>query len=139
MELTSKRESNCNIMTCRSQIARNPVTPQPRLPCHHFEFFFVLLQPYYIDSILPLVRVNLTIIIPCVSTFPLDRLETRVAMMLVDQTNKTCRSNVGRDLGDVQSMSMVTTQPFADYERAVKCQLTYSVFHIANKSLSARG
>ena len=56
-----------------------------------------------------------------------------------DQTNKSCRSNIGQDLGGMQSMSMVTTQPFVDCKRAVECQLTYSVFCIASKPLSARG
>ena len=44
----------CNVMTCRSRIARDPVTPQPRLPRHRYELFFVPLQPHYINSILPL-------------------------------------------------------------------------------------
>ena len=69
-------------------------------------------------------------------TSPPDRLETRVAMMLVDQTNEACRSNVGRDLGGVQSMSMVTTQPFAGCERAVECHLTYLVFCIVKEPSS---
>ena len=34
--------------------------------------------------------------------------------MAADQTDKSCRSNVGRDLGGVQSMSGFITQPFAD-------------------------
>ena len=54
-------------------------------------------------------------------------------MMPADQTDEAGRSNVGRDFGDVQSMSMVTTQLFADCERAVKCHLTYSVFRIAKE------
>ena len=57
-------------------------------------------------------------------------------MMSVDQTNEACRSNVGRDLDGVQSMFMVTTQPFADCERAVECHLTYSVFRIVKEPLS---
>ena len=60
-------------------------------------------------------------------------------MMLADHRNKACRSNVSRNLGGVQSMSMVTTQPFADCERAVECHLTYSVFRIVSKPSSARG
>ena len=72
-------------------------------------------------------------------TLPPNRFETRVAIMSVDQTDEACKLNVGRDLGDVQSMSMVTTQPFANYERAVECQLTYLVFCIASKPSSARG
>ena len=56
-------------------------------------------------------------------TSPPDRLETRVAMMPADQTDKACRSNVGRDLGGVHSMSMVTTQPkLIANGRVVKCQ-----------------
>ena len=56
--------------------------------------------------------------------------------MLVDQTDESCRSNVGQDLGDVQSMSMVTTQPFTNCKRVVKCHLTYLVFCIAKESSS---
>ena len=54
-------------------------------------------------------------------TSPLNRLEIRVIIMPADQTDKACRSNISQDLGGVQSMSMVTTQPFDDCERAVKC------------------
>ena len=72
-------------------------------------------------------------------TSPLNRLETRVAMMPTDQTDKAYRSHIGRDLGGMQSMSIITTQPFADCKRVVKCQLTYSVFCIASKPSSARG
>ena len=42
-------------------------------------------------------------------TSPPDYLETRVTMMLVDQTNEARRSNVGQDFGGVQFMSMITT------------------------------
>ena len=80
---------------------------------------------------------------PCHShthgTLPSDCLETRIAMMPADQTNETCRSYVGQNLGGVQSMSMVTTQSFANCERAVECQLTYLVFCIVSKPSSARG
>ena len=61
-------------------------------------------------------------------TLPPDRLQTRVAMMSVDQTNKVCRSIVSRDLSGVQSMSMVTTQPIGNCERAIKYQLTSRCF-----------
>ena len=88
-------------MTCRSRVPRDPVTPQLCLLRHRYELFFVPLQPHYIDNILPLLRVNLTMIIPCVSTLPPNRLETRVAIMLVDQTDETYRSNVGQELGGV--------------------------------------
>ena len=57
-------------------------------------------------------------------------------MMPANQTDVACRSNVGQDLGGVQSMSMVTTQPFADCERAVECHLTYSVFRIVKEPSS---
>ena len=59
-------------------------------------------------------------------------------MMFAYQTDEACRSNVDRDRGGVQSMSMVTNQPFADCKRAVECQLTYSVFCIASKPSSAK-
>ena len=69
-------------------------------------------------------------------TLPPDRLEIKVALMSVDQTDMACRSNVGQDFGGIQSMSMVTTQSFADCERAVECHLTYLVFCIAKESSS---
>ena len=72
-------------------------------------------------------------------TLPPNCLKTRIAMMPVDQTDEACRSNIGRGLGGIQSISMVTTQPFANCERAVECQLTYSVFYITSKPSSARG
>ena len=69
-------------------------------------------------------------------TLPPDCLETRVAMMSIDQINEACRSNVGQDLDGVQSMSMVTTQPFVDCERAVECHLIYLVFRIVKEPSS---
>ena len=72
-------------------------------------------------------------------TLPPNHLETRVAMIPVDQTVKACRLNVGQNLGDVQFMSIVTNQPFADCKRAIECQLIYLVFRIASKPSSARG
>ena len=64
-----------------------------------------------------------------------NHLKTRVAMIPVDQTNKACRSNAVRDLGGVQSISMITTQPkLIANGRAVKVSedtrvcLTYLVF-----------
>ena len=43
--------------------------------------------------------------------------------MPVDQTNKASRFNVVQDLGDVQSMSIVTTQfKLIANSRAIKCQ-----------------
>ena len=71
-------------------------------------------------------------------TLPLYRLEIIVAIMLVDQINKTCRSNIGQDLDSVQSMSMVTTQPFANCKKTVEYQLTYLVFFIVSKSSNIR-
>ena len=54
---------------------------------------------------------------------PLNYLEIRVAMMFVDQTDKTCKSNVVPDLGGVQFLSIVTNQPkFFVNGRAVKYQ-----------------
>ena len=44
-------------------------------------------------------------------TLPPNRLETRVAMIFADQNNEAYRTNVGRDFGGVQSISMVITQP----------------------------
>ena len=41
-------------------------------------------------------------------------LKTNVIIMPVDQTNKAYKSNVGQDFGNIQSMSMVTTQSFID-------------------------
>ena len=60
-------------------------------------------------------------------------------MMPADQTNKAYRPNVGQDLGGVQFISMIITQPFADCKRAVEYQLIYSMFCIASKLLSVRG
>ena len=57
-------------------------------------------------------------------------------MMPADQTDEAGRSNVGQNFGGVQSMSIVTTQPFADCERAVECHLTYPVFRIAKEPSS---
>ena len=103
--------------------ARDPVTPQPCLLCHRYEPIFVP----------PHCRYNLSII-------PTDlasrSLETWVAMLPVDQIDAACRSNVGQNLGRVQSISMITTQPFANCERAVECHLTYSVFYIAKEPSS---
>ena len=56
--------------------------------------------------------------------------------MPADQTDAAYRSNISRELGGVQSMSMANTQPFADYERAVECHLTYLMFRIAKEPLS---
>ena len=64
--------------------------------------------------------------------------ETKVAMMLANQIDEVCRSNVGRDFGVVQSMFMVITQPFANCKRVVKCHLTYLVFCIVSKPLSVK-
>ena len=63
---------------------------------HRYEPFFV--PPYC--------RYNF-IIIP--TDLASRSFETRVAMMPADQTNVACRSNVGRNFGSVQSMSIVTT------------------------------
>ena len=44
-------------------------------------------------------------------------------MMSADQTDKACKSNVVRNLGRTQSMSMVNTQPkLITNGRAIKCQ-----------------
>ena len=59
--------------------------------------------------------------------------------MPANQTDRVSRSNISHDLSDVQSMFMITTQLFADCKRDVKCQLTYLMFCIASKLLSARG
>ena len=137
-------------MTCRSRVARDLVTPQPRLLSHCYEFFFALHYCCYnLISSTAYYHSNESTLSSsyhaCQSfhshshgTLPHDRLETRVAMIPVDQTNKAYRLNVGRDLGGVQSMSMVITQPFVDYKKAVECQLTYLVFCIASKPLSTR-
>ena len=69
---------------------------------------------------------------------PPNRLKTRVVIILTDQTNKACTLNIDRDLGGIQSMSIVTIQLFADYKRAIKYYLTYLVFCITNKPLSAK-
>ena len=47
MVLTSKREGNCNVVTCRLRDARDLVTPQPRLPRDCYELFFVPHQCRY--------------------------------------------------------------------------------------------
>ena len=55
-------------------------------------------------------------------------------MISVDQTDETDKSNIVGDLGDVQSMSIVTTQPkLITNGRSVNCQkvevcLTYLMF-----------
>ena len=69
-------------------------------------------------------------------TSPPNCFETRVAMMPADQTDEACKSNINRDLGGVQFMSMFTTQAFADCRRAVECHLTYLVFCIAKEPSS---
>ena len=44
-------------------------------------------------------------------------------MTPINQTNKACKSNAVQDLGGVQSMSMVITQPkLIANGRVVKCQ-----------------
>ena len=63
-------------------------------------------------------------------------LKTRVAIMSADQTDKACKLNIGRDLGGVQSMSMVTIQLFANCKRAVEYHLTYLMFCIVKESSS---
>ena len=67
-------------------------------------------------------------------------------MTPVDQTDEACRSNAVRDLGGVQSISMVTTQPkLIANGRAVKVsegtrvRLTYSVFRNQASRKNARG
>ena len=70
--------------------------------------------------------------------YPPNCFKTRVAMMPVDQTDKACRSNLGQNLGGMESMSMITTQPVADCKRAVEYQLTYLMFCIISKLSSAR-
>ena len=137
IEFMSNRESNCNFMTYRSHIIRGPVMSQSCLLCHRYELFFI---PYHydIDIILLLIYVNFIIIIS-MEPYPPDRLKARVAMILADQIAEVCRYNIGWNLGGMQSMPMVTTQPFANRKRAIKCQLTYLLFCIASKPLSARG
>ena len=65
-----------------------------------------------------------------------DCLKTRIAMKPPDQIDEACRSNVGQDLSDVQSISMVITQLFANCKRAVECHLTYLMFYIAKELLN---
>ena len=84
-------------MTCRSRVASDPVTPQPRLPRHRYELFFVSPHRHY----------NL-IIMPMGPRLPIA-LKQEVAMMPIDQTDEVYRSNVGWDLGGIHSMFIVTT------------------------------
>ena len=42
-------------------------------------------------------------------------------MIPADQTDEVCKSNVGRDLGGLQSMSIVTTKSFTDCKITIKC------------------
>ena len=41
--------------------------------------------------------------------------------MPADQTNEAYRLNVGWNLDGVKSISMVTTQPFADCKKIIEC------------------
>ena len=125
-ELTSKGEGNCNVMIaepsshgCMWSSHTSSLSSSPPLWAL-LRTASSSLQPYYHTY----------------ETSPPNRLKTRVAIMPINQTDAACWSNVGRNLGGVQSMSMVTTQPFADCEKAVECHLTYSVFCIAKKPSS---
>ena len=67
-------------------------------------------------------------------------------MMPVDQTNESCKSNAIRDLGGIQSISMVTNQfKLIANSKAVKMSegtgvcLTYLVFRNQANRKSARG
>ena len=131
-------------MTCRLRVARDPVTLNlvflvTAMSSSSYRYNLITSTAYY-RSYVSTLSSSYHACQPRHShthgTSPPDRLETRVAMMPADQTDAACRSNVGRDLGGVQSMSMVTTQPFADCKRAVECHLTYSVFRRA-KELSS--
>ena len=149
-ELISKREGNCNVMTCRSRVARNPVTPQSHLSCYRYELFFAPHYCYYklISSTAYYCSygsIFSSLYHACQHRHfhthgisPPNRLETRIVMILADQTNKTYQSNIGRNLGGVQSMSIITTQLFANCKRAVEYQLIYLVFCIISKPSSTR-
>ena len=134
-------------MTFGSRVARDLVTPQSRLPRYiinasSYRYNLITSTAYYY-SYMSTLSLSYHMYQPCHSytygTSSPNRLETRVAMMPADQTNEACRLNVNRDLGSVQSISMVTTQLFVDCKKTVKCQLIYSVFRIATKPSSARG
>ena len=68
-------------------------------------------------------------------TLPPNHLETRVAMIPVDQTNEAYRSNAVQDFGNIQFMFMVITQPklivngrAVKVSEGIKVHMTYLVF-----------